>query len=103
MNLHRFKTYLYACLLLIFISWEISNNLLSIVWQHAGKLISINKCYKAILTTYTKLKQALLCEAEQLRPYLETLYQLSTSELLLEKRRNHLSQEEIFLIKIQNK
>jgi hypothetical protein len=59
MNLHRFTTYLYACLLFIFISWEIVNNLLSIVWDHTSKLLNINKCYKAIINSYAKLKEAL--------------------------------------------
>jgi len=102
MNVHRFRTYLYACLLFVFISWEISNNLLTIVWQHKGKLVSINKCFKAIVTTCSRLKEALY-DPDKLCDYIEILYELSRRELLMEKRKNHLSQEEIFLVKLQNK
>lgn len=98
MNIHRFKTYLYACLLFIFISWEITNNLLFIVWQFAGKLLSVAKCFKAIVSMYTKLKEALY-DPDKLKSYLEILYGLTTAELVAEKRKKHLSQAEIFHLK----
>ena len=102
MNIHRFRTYLYACLLFIFINWEIANNLLSIVWQLTNKLISINKCFKAIINTYSKLRDAIY-HPDKLKSYIEILYDLSDTQLLTERRKNHLSQEEIFMLSLENK
>lgn len=101
MKLHRFETYLYATLLFILINWEITTGLLSFVWDQRRKLISIIKCYKAIVQSVSKLNKALF-DADQLQPYLEILYRLSFRELLLEKRKGHLSQEEILLYNLEN-
>ena len=98
MNVHRFRTYLYACLLFIFIGWEITNNLISIVWHHSRKLLSIIKCFKAIVALHSKLKEALF-DPGKIGAYLEILYGLSMKELLAEKRKKHLSQSEIFHLK----
>jgi hypothetical protein len=97
MNVHRFRTYLYACLLFIFISSEITGNLMSIVWRRTGKLLSFLKCFKAIVAMHGKLKKAMYDEGK-LKQYLEILYGLSSKELLIENRKNNLSQSEIFLI-----
>lgn len=102
MKLRRFETYLYACLLFILINWEISVGLLSIVWKSRGKLISIVKCYKAIIQSAAMLKEALFEMVEdKLTNYLQLLYQTSFKELLLEKRKGHLSQQEILLLKFE--
>lgn len=100
MNVHRFRTYLYACLLFIFIGWEITGNMLFIVWKLAGKLLSVGKCFKAIITLHVKLKEAIF-DAQKIKCYLEILYGLCTRELLAEKKKNSLSQREIFLLKKQ--
>lgn len=97
MNVHRFRTYLYACLLFIFISSEITGNLMSIVWNRRGKLLSVMKCFKAIVTMHKKLKETLL-DPRKLKRYLQILYELSGRELLLENKKNNLSQSEIFLL-----
>lgn len=101
MKLHRFETYLYACLLFILINWEITAGLLSFVWEQRRKLISIIKCYKAIIQSVSQLKEALFDADKKLQRYLETLYQLSFKELLLERRKGHLSQEEILLFNLE--
>lgn len=103
MKLHRFITYLYASLLFILISWEISVTLQSIIWKHKSKLISIIKCFKAIIQTASYLKEALFDAGEKLESYLNNLYKTGTEQLLLEKRKNHLSQEEILLLKFEIK
>jgi len=97
MNVHRFRTYLYACLLFISISSEITGNLMSIAWNRKGKLLSVMKCFKAIVSMHKKLKEALR-DPRKLKRYLEILYGLTSRELLLEKRKNKLSQSEIFLL-----
>jgi len=97
MNVHRFRTYLYACLLFIFISSEITGNLMSIVWRRRGKLLSVMKCFKAIVAMHEKLKEAMY-DSEKLKRYLKILYGLSSKELLIENRKNNLSQSEIFLL-----
>jgi Transposase DDE domain len=101
MKLHRFETYLYACLLFILINWEITAGLLSFVWQQRRKLISIIKCYKAIIQSVAQLKEALFDADQKFQRYLEILYQMSFKELLIEKRKGHLSQEEILLFNLE--
>jgi len=103
MKLHRFNTYLYACLLFILITWEISVSLLSIIWKQTSKLISIIKCFKAIIQTTSHLQEALFKAGEKLEIYLEKLYKTGIEQLLLERRKNHLSQEEIMLLKFEIK
>ena len=104
MKQHRFETYLYACLLFILINWEISAGFLSIVWQSRGRLISILKCYKAIIQSAAMLREALFdTKEEKLTNYLQLLYQTSFKELLLEKRKGHLSQQEILLLEFEIK
>jgi hypothetical protein len=103
MKLHRFETYLYACLLFILINWEISTCLLSTVWHTKGKLISIFKCYKAIIQTASMLKEALFKAEQKLSNYLYMLYQTSIRQLLLEKRKGHLSQQEILSLEYEIK
>ena len=95
MKLHRFETYLYATLLFILINWEIVINLLAIRQEQRGKMLSVLKCYKALVLSGEKLKEALFNPVEKLKSYLEQLYKLGDKQLLLEKRKCHLSLEEI--------
>jgi hypothetical protein len=95
MKLCRFETYLYATLLFILINWEIVSNLSTIVKEHSGKMLSVMKCFKALVLTFTTLKDALFNSLQKLRHYLKDLYQICMKQLLLEKRKCHLSQEEI--------
>jgi hypothetical protein len=101
MKLHRFETYLYACLLFILINWEITAGLLSFVWLQRRKLISIIKCYKAIIQSVSQLRAALFDPDQKLQQYLESLYKMSFKELLVERRKGHLSQEEILLFNLE--
>ena len=103
MKLHRFETYLYACLLFILINWEISVGLLSVAWQSRGKLISILKCYKAIIQSAAMLNEALFDRGKKLTNYLQLLYQTTFKQLLLEKRKGRLSQQEILLFEFEIK
>ena len=102
-KLHRFKIYLYASLLSILIKWEITTGLVSVVWQTKGKLLSIIKCYKALTQSAAELKEALLDPIKKLGKYLQKLYHTSIDQLMLEKRKEHLSQEEILLLKLEIK
>lgn len=95
MKLHRFETYLYATLLFILINWEIVINLLAIIKEQTGKILSVLKCFKAIVLTCEKFKEALFNPVEKLKPYLEQIYKMGSKQLLLEKRKCHLSLEEI--------
>jgi hypothetical protein len=95
MKLHRFETYLYATLLFILINWEIVINLLTIIKEQTGKMLSVMKCYKALTLTFDILKEALFNTIEKLKLYLEQIYKIGSKQLLLEKRKCHLSLEEI--------
>lgn len=95
MKLHRFETYLYATLLFILINWEIVINLLAILQEQRGKILSVLKCCKALVLSGEKLKEALFNPVEKLKSYLEQLYKLGGKQLLLEKRKCRLSLEEI--------
>lgn len=95
MKQHRFETYLYATLLFIMLHWEITTGLLAIAHSHAGKMLSIIKCSKALVLTCIQLQEALFHSVEKLQSYLQMLYEAGIDRLLLEKRKGHLSQEEI--------
>ena len=95
MKIHRFETYLYATLLFILINWEIVINLSAIIREYTGKMLSVMKCYKALTLTFTILREVLFNAVEKLKGYLEQLYNISNKQLLLEKRKCHLSLEEI--------
>jgi len=95
MKLHRFETYLYATLLFILINWEIVINLQTIIQEQTGKMLSVMKCYKALALTSNILKEALFNAVEKLNLYLGQIYKTSIKQLLLEKRKCHLSLEEI--------
>lgn len=102
MSCHRFETYLYASLLFIIITWEIATSLFSAAWLQTGKALSIIKCYKAIVQTRIQLREAITNPKKSLRYYLECLTEVSTLFLQLERRKNHLSQEEILLLNLEN-
>jgi hypothetical protein len=95
MKLHRFETYLYATLLFILINWEIVINLQTIIQEQTGKMLSVMKCYKALALTSNMLKEALFNAVEKLKLYLGQIHKTSIKQLLLEKRKCHLSLEEI--------
>lgn len=95
MKLHRFETYLYATLLFILINWEIAINLSILIREQTGQMLSIMKCYKALVLTFDILKDALFNTVEKLKLYLEQIYKMGCKQLLLEKRKCHLSVEEI--------
>jgi hypothetical protein len=95
MKLHRFETYLYATLLFILINWEIVINLLTIIKEQTGKMISVMKCCKALVLTFERLKEALFNPDERLKSYLEQIYKMGGKQLLLEKHKGRLSLEEI--------
>lgn len=97
MKQHRFETYLYATLLFIFINWEIVINLFAIIKEQTGKILSVIKCFKALANTFAILIEALFNSLEKLTSYLEQLYDTSCKQLLLEKRKCHLSLEDILL------
>lgn len=98
MKLHRFKTYLYATLLFILINWEIVINVSVIIRERTGKMVSFMKCYKALVLTFDTLREALFNTGEKLKLYLEQIYNMS-GQLLLEKHKGRLSQEEILFQK----
>jgi hypothetical protein len=100
MKLHRFKTYLYASLLHILINWEIVVNMVSIVWYNSGKLLSIYKCFKALKQSEQWLRDALFNRGKNLTLYLKLLSD-SGSNLLLEKRKDRLGQQEILQINLE--
>lgn len=95
MKLHRFETYLYASLLFILVNWEIAINLSTIIKEQTGQMLSVMKCYKALVLTFDILKEALFTAVEKLKLYLEQIFKMGRKQLLLEKRKCHLSLEEI--------
>ena len=95
MKQHRFETYLYATLLFIMLYWEVTAGLLAMAHSQGGKMLSVIKCSKAIVLSCVQLHEALFHSMEKLQYYLKMLYETGIDQLLLEKRKGHLSQEEI--------
>ena len=102
MKLHRFKTYLYASLLHILINWEIVLYMVSSVWYNTGRLLSVYKCFKALRQSGQWLRMALFNGGKNLTLYLKLLSD-SERNLLLEKRKGHLGQEEILQLNLEVK
>ncbi|MEX6690094.1 IS4 family transposase [Danxiaibacter flavus] len=98
MKKDRFETYLYARLLYILINWKIAVSLNNLWFKENGRLLSIYKCFKAIMLSAGKLREALFNMKKYLHNYLQSLYDLCRNNLVLEKRKNHLSFEEILLL-----
>jgi hypothetical protein len=99
MKQERFETYLYARLLYILINWEIVVGLNNIWFNANNQLLSIYKCFKVMLISANKLRDALFNPQKYLQTYIETLYGLCKNNLVLEKRKGHISYEEILLLK----
>jgi Transposase DDE domain len=98
MKLQRFETCLYACLLYILINWEISIWLLSGCLKRTGLMLSVYKCFKAILQCSNLLREALFNGIGKISIYLKTIEHIDYRNLVLEKRKGHLSFYEILLI-----
>lgn len=103
MKLHRFETRLYACLLYILINWEISLSLASASLEKTGLLLSIYKCYKAILQCSDILREALFKGIAKMESYLKKIRSIDYRNLLLEKRKGHLGLDEILLTFVETK
>jgi hypothetical protein len=103
MKLHRFETCLYACLLYILINWEISLSLASACLKKTGLLLSVYKCYKAILQCSDILREALFNGIEKMESYVKKIESIDYRNLLLEKRKGHLALNEILLMFIETK
>ena len=101
MKRHRFETCLYACLLYILVNWEISILLVSDYLKMTGKMLSVYKCYKAIIQCGDILRWALFYGREKLGVYFKTIRGINYRNLLLEKRKGHLSLNEILLTDIE--
>jgi hypothetical protein len=98
MKKERFETYLYARLLYILINWKIAVYLNNLWFKETRKLLSIYKCFKAMTLSTDKLKDALFNMSDYFNDYVQSLYNLCKNNLVLEKRKNHLSFEEILLL-----
>ena len=103
MKLHRFETCLYACLLYILLNWEISMSLLSACLKKTGLLLSVYKCYKAILQCSDILRESLFDGMAKMEKYLKRIEGIDHRNLLLEKRKGHLASGEILLTAIEIK
>ena len=103
MKLHRFETCLYACLLYILVNWEISLSLASVCLKKTGLLLSLYKCYKAIVQCSDILRKALFNGIKKIESYLKKIKNIDYRNLLLEKRKGHLALSEILLMSIETK
>jgi hypothetical protein len=101
MNQYRFETYLFANILLIIINWEIAVNIMSLIWTQHSKMISIYKYYKTATKNSFILRDLIINNADNLSSYLSILYQTSLQNLILEKRNNRSSYQEILLLNIE--
>ena len=103
MKLHRFETSLYACLLYILLNWEISMSLLSACLKEKGLILSVYKCYKAVLQCSDILRESLCNGIVKMEKYLKKIKGIDYRNLLLEKRKGHLGSAEILLTVIEIK
>jgi hypothetical protein len=101
MKVHRFETYLYACLLYILINWEISMALVAGYRNTQQILLSVFKCFKALKQCRDLLRVALFTSSEKLVEYFEKIQRIDPRNLVLEKRKGHLSLEEIIALNIE--
>lgn len=99
MKKYRFECYLYATLLYILVNWEIAVNFMGIIWKYTGQMLSILKFYKTTSQHKQKFREIIKRDIQAVRDYLKDLFATSQKNLMLEKRKHHLSSEEILLVK----
>lgn len=98
MKIYRFECYLFSTLLLLMINWEIAINFFSILWNHAGKTLSILKFHKATSAHLNQLRIAILKGKGKLREFLSLFYEISFERLLTEKKKEHRGLQEILQV-----
>jgi len=101
MKLHRLNTCLYACLLYILINWEISMSLLSHYWKTTSRILSVYKCFKAIIQSTSMLREALFRGVRKLQDYFKVIENIDPRNLWLENRNGRLCLEKILLTNLE--
>lgn len=100
MKLYRFETCLYARLIYILIHWEISMNLTAGHWKKNKILLSVYKCYKALIQCRDLLRYVLFKNSRELKKYFNLIENLHWKNLQLEKRKYRVGFKEILLPKL---
>jgi hypothetical protein len=101
MKIHRFETSLYAQLIYILLHWEISMTLTALHWKKNKILISVYKCYKALIQCKDLLRNALFKNRSKLKDYFNLLENLRCKNLQLEKRKYRVGLSEILMHKLK--
>jgi hypothetical protein len=101
MKLHRLNTCLYACLLYILINWEISMLLVAQYWKTTSRMLSVYKCFKAIIQTANLLREVLFRGLKRLQNYFKLIEHIDPRNLWLESRKGRLHLEEILLTNME--
>ncbi len=78
-------------------------SLLSACLKKTGLLLSVYKCYKAILQCSDILRESLFDGMVKMEKYLKKIEGIDYKNLLLEKRKGHLGSDEILLTAIEIK
>lgn len=103
MKLHRFETCLYARLIYILIHWEISMALTVMHWKKNKILLSVYKCYKALIQCKDLLSCALFKDRHALKSYFNLIENIHWRNLELERRKNSVGFTEILVSNLRNK
>lgn len=97
----RLNTCLYACLLYILINWEISMLLVSHYWKTTTKLLSIYKCFKALIQLSSILRNTLFYGMKKLQDYFTLIETIHPGNLWLENRKGRLCIEKILVTNLE--
>lgn len=101
MKLHRLNTCMYACLLYILINWEISMLLVAQYWKTTSRMLSVYKCFKAIIQSTNMLREVLFKGQRMLQNYFQLIENIDPRNLWLENKKGRLCLAEILLTNLE--
>jgi hypothetical protein len=96
MKYHRFICTLYAKLLLVLIHNQIFSIAQKYLYERYRKLLSRNKCFKTLTGHFAKTREWLSNEKDKTKDFLHDIANMFSKNHWLEKRKKHISFEEIF-------
>jgi len=95
MKYARWLCLLYAKLLVIVISWRVVMELRSLLFKKAGKMLSMDKCFKTLKESMYSLRRAVKEGGESLPGFFCKITNLLSEKHWLEKRNKQLGFEKI--------
>ncbi len=97
-NIYRFECYIYSKLIIIVLGWQIIWTIAKQLYHRLAKALSFYKAFKTLLRQkIDDLRQVILLRTESLTDFMTDFYKISSTNHLLEKRKQQPTSLEILL------